>query len=297
MKILVTGASGLIGKALVEKLKQNHHEVRCLTRKKATKANEFHWNISENFIDERAFENLDIIIHLAGANISERWTASYKKELYSSRIDSANLLRKYCSEKNIRLKAFISASGINYYGTFTSDKILDETSGIIRHDFLAQLCVAWEHCADAFVEIAERVVCLRTAMVLAKNGGALPKLQKITNFNLASPVGSGKQWMNWIHIDDLVNLYLYAVENSSVNGKLNATTEGWETNSDFMKKLAQNSHKIFLPINIPSFVLKTAFGEMSQILLEGTRVSNKKIKSLGFDFKYEDLKSALATFQ
>ena len=292
MNILITGGTGLIGKSLVKKLRERNHNVRILTRKRNNNPNEFYWNADEKFIDPKAFENLDSIIHLAGANISEKWTADYKKELFTSRIDTANLLKDYCVKQKVHLKAFISASGINYYGTFTSDKLLKENDGIIQNDFLAKLCEDWEEAADNFSDLADRVVCLRTAMVLAKNGGAFPMLKKTVDFNIGSAVGSGKQWMNWIHTDDLVNMYIIAVENSDLNGKFNAVADQTPTNEQFMKSLAAISNKFFLPINVPSFVMKTVFGEMSSIILEGTRASNEKIKSLGFDFEFSTPEAA-----
>ncbi len=292
MNILITGGTGLIGKSLVKNLRERNHNVRILTRKKNNNPNEFYWNTDEKFIDPKAFENLDSIIHLAGANISEKWTADYKKELFTSRIDTANLLKDYCVKQNVHLKAFISASGINYYGTFTSDKLLKENDGIIQNDFLAKLCEDWEEAADNFSDLSDRVVCLRTAMVLAKNGGAFPMLKKTVDFNIGSAVGSGKQWMNWIHTDDLVNMYIFAVENSDLNGKFNAVADQTPTNEQFMKSLAAISNKFVLPINVPSFVMKTVFGEMSSIILEGTRASNEKIKSLGFDFEFSTPEAA-----
>lgn len=292
MNILITGGTGLVGTALVKKLEERNHTVRILTRSESEEKNEFYWNISEKKIDQKAFENLDCIIHLAGANISERWTDDYKKELYSSRIDSAHLLREYCVEKGIHLKAFISSSGVNYYGTFTSDQILTEDSEIVENDFLAKLCVAWENAADQFESIAERVVCLRTAVVLSRKGGAFPLLKKTVNLNIGSGVGTGKQWMNWIHIDDLVNMYVEAVENTLINGKYNAVADEIPTNQVFMKKLAKAADKFFLPFNVPPFVMKSVFGEMSSIILEGTRADNKKIKSQGLDFKYSTVDEA-----
>ncbi|MCP2038682.1 TIGR01777 family oxidoreductase [Chryseobacterium sp. HSC-36S06] len=292
MNILITGGTGLIGKSLVRKLKDRNHHVRLLTRQKTDKSEEFYWNITEKFIDPKAFENVDCIIHLAGVNISQKWTEDYKKELFSSRIDTANLLKEYCVKHNVHLKSFISASGINYYGTFTSDKLLKENDGIIQNDFLAKLCEDWEEAADNFSDLADRVVCLRTAMVLAKNGGAFPMLKKTVDFNIGSAVGSAKQWMNWIHTDDLVNMYIIAVENSDLNGKFNAVADQTPTNEQFMKSLAAISNKFFLPINVPSFVMKTVFGEMSSIILEGTRASNEKIKSLGFDFEFSTPEAA-----
>lgn len=286
MNVLITGGTGLIGRKLVQKLRERNHNARVLTRKKTNNPDEFYWNTDEKFIDPKAFENLDSIIHLAGANISQKWTAEYKKELFSSRIDTANLLKDYCLRQNFRLKSFISASGINYYGTFTSDEILKESDGVVKQDFLAKLCDEWENAAENFSDISHRTVCLRTAMVLAKDGGAFPMLKKTVDFNIGSAVGSGNQWMNWIHEDDLVNMYIFVLENPEIEGKFNAVADQIPTNENFMQAMAKTSGKLFLPVNVPSFVMKMAFGEMSSIILEGTRASNKKIKSLGFDFKF-----------
>ena len=290
MKILVTGGTGLVGEALVDKLRARNHEVRVLTRQNNDDPREYFWNIGEKKIDEKAFDDINCIIHLAGSTVSERWTESYKKELYSSRIDAANLLLDYCKKKNIHLDSFISASGINYYGTFTSDQILTENDSVIEDSFLAELTVQWEKAAYKFSDQADRVVCLRTAMVLAKTGGAFPLLKKLVDLNIGSGVGTGKQWMNWIHLDDLVNMYIMAVENSAMRGNYNAVTDEIPTNKTFMKGLAEASGKFFLPINVPKFIMNSVLGEMSSIILEGTRASNKKIKSLGFDFKYNNLK-------
>ena len=290
MNILITGGTGLVGKALTKKLREKGHSVRFLSRKPAS--DEFYWNVKEQKIDDAAFENLNCIIHLAGAIISERWTDEYKKEMFASRVDAAKLLKDYCLKNKVHLDSFISASGINYYGTFSSDEILDEKSGVKKADFLAKLCVDWEKAAEDFSGISDRVVCLRTAMVLAKDGGAFPLLEKTVALNIGSAVGAGKQWMNWIHLEDMVNMYVFAVENAEVNGKFNAVADEIPTNEEFMKKLAKSKGKFFLPVNVPAFVLQTALGEMSSIILEGTRASNKKIKSLGFDFKYSSIDEA-----
>lgn len=292
MNILITGGTGLVGKSLVAKLQAKGHQVRILTRTISEKPNQFYWNLKEKYIDDQAFLNLDTIIHLAGASISERWTEAYKKELFTSRIDTANLLKEYCIKNNVQLQSFISASGVNYYGTFTDDTILEENSPVLKDDFLAQLCVAWEGAADDFKEISKRVVIVRTAVVLAKNGGAFPMLKKLVDYNIGSAVGTGDQWMNWIHLDDLVNMYIFAFENEAMVGNFNAVADDIPSNKTFMKKLAQISHKFFLPINVPAFVLKLVFSEMSEIILKGTRVSNKKIKSQVFDFKYDTIEKA-----
>ena len=292
MNILITGGTGLIGTDLVTQLTEKNHEVRILSRTKSEVPQEFYWNVKDRYIDDKAFANVDCIIHLAGASVSERWTDEYKKEMTDSRIDSADLLLEYCKKHNIHLKSFISASGINYYGTFTSDTILDENSGLVHKDFLSDLSQKWEEAAERFSVISDRVVCLRTSLVLAKDGGAFPKLKSITDLNIGSAIGSGKQWMNWIHIEDMVKMYVFAVENENVSGNFNALADEVPTNKNFMKTLAKTAGKFFLPIAVPEFVLKSIFGEMSAILLTGTRASNEKIKSQGFDFKYNTVAEA-----
>lgn len=293
MKILITGATGLIGNALVKELRERNHEVNILSRSKKNDDQIFDWNPEQGYISEKAFDGVDGIIHLAGASIAEKWTNSYKKELYNSRIETANLLHKYCRKLGMKLQFYISASGINYYGTYTSDEILDENSPKKRDDFLANLSEDWEKSADAFEDIVNRVVKVRTGMVLAKEGGALEKLRKTVKLNLSSAIGSGKQWMNWIHIHDLVNLYVFLIEND-IKGAYNAVADDTKTNKEFMKTLSTVYEKAFLPIAVPKLVLQVALGEMSEILLEGTRVSNEKITKQGFEFEFSSLQKAVA---
>ncbi len=293
MKILISGGTGLVGKKLIEKLKEKGHSVNILVRRKTTKTNEFYWNVEKQEIDEKAFENIDVIIHLAGANIGKKWTPKYRKQIYLSRIDSANLLRNQCKKLGVHLKSFISAGGINYYGTFTSNAILTEESPMLHQDFLSDVCQKWEDSAYQFSTIADRVVMLRTSPVFAKQGGFYEPIKKIADFHLSSGLGTGKQWFNWIHIDDLVNMYIFAVENNNANGNFNAVADDIPTNKDFMKAVAKSRGKLFIPINVPAFMLKLVLGQMSEMLLKGTRVSNEKIKSLGFDFAYKSLEETL----
>lgn len=286
MKILITGATGLIGKRLANRLKEKGHSVNILVRNKTENPNEFLWNTTENFIEDEAFTNVESIIHLSGASIGKRWTKNYKKELHDSRVETSNLLFSYAKKHELKLKSFISASGINYYGTFTSNEILTEEMPIKKLDFLANLCKNWEEAALQFSEISERVVCLRTSPVLSQKGGTLELLKKVTNLNLASPLGSGDQWMNWIHLDDLVEMYVFAVENTEMEGAFNAVADEIPSNKNFMKGLAKKMKKLFIPIPVPRHLIQLILGEMSTIILEGSRASNQKIKSLGFEFKH-----------
>ena len=293
MIILISGGTGLVGTALTKELRKCQHTVRLLVRGTPKNDHEFHWDANSKTIDERAFEGVESIIHLAGASIARRWSDDYKKVVIESRTDTAELLFETANRLGLQLDSYISASGINYYGTFTSEEILNEQSPILNKDFLSEVCVKWEAAARPFKSIAERVVILRTAPVLAKDGGSFEQLKKISDYNLAAGIGSGKQWFNWIHLDDMVQMYVEAVENSKLDGPYNAVADEIPTNRAFMKKLAAENHKLFLPINVPAFVMKLAMGEMSEMILEGTRVSNAKIKSQGFKFKYPTLEPAL----
>lgn len=291
--VLITGASGLIAKELAKKL-GNNYDIRFLTRKKK-RDNEYEWDLEKKIIDESALENVSHIIHLAGANISEkRWTAERKKELISSRIDSAGLLLNTLKKKNITLKSFISASGINYYGTETTEKIYTENDPA-GSDFLSEVVVLWEKAADNFTEqhIAERVVKIRTAVVLSEKDGALKKMLPPIEYYIGSPLGSGKQYMPWIHIEDICSIYELALKNPDMNGAYNAVSPQHATNADLTKKIAEVLKKPLLLPNVPGFMLKLMFGELATAILEGSRASSQKIQGAGFQFKFPDLKEAL----
>jgi len=291
--VLITGANGLVAQELSKKL-EKEYIVRFLTRKKKN-SNDFEWNIKEGTIDEAAFENISHVIHLAGANISEkRWTDERKKELISSRVDSANLILKTLQKKNIQLKSFISASGINYYGTETTEKIFTENDDP-GNDFLSEVVVLWEKAADNFKEqnLAERVVKIRTAVVLSEKEGALKKMLPTIKIGIGSPLGSGKQYMPWIHIKDICSIYKFALKNSELDGAFNGTAPEHTTNKNLTKTIAEVLKKpLFMP-NVPGFVLKLLFGELSVAVLEGSRASSEKIQKAGFQFEFPELKSAL----
>lgn len=291
--VLITGAGGSIARKLAERL-QSDFEVRFLTRKKKN-PNDFEWNVKKQTIDEEALDNVSHIIHLAGANIAEmRWTDERKQEIIKSRTDSAQLLLDTLKKKNIRLKSFISASGINYYGTETTEKIFTENDPA-GNDFLSEVVVLWEKSADQFKEnnFAERIVKVRTAVVLTENEGALPKMSMPIKMGIGSPIGTGKQYMPWIHIDDVCRIYEFALKNESLEGAFNAVAPEHATNQFFTKKIAEVLKKpLFMP-NVPAFVLKLLFGELSVALLEGSRASSEKIQKAGFEFKFPNLENAL----
>lgn len=286
--ILITGGTGLIGRELTKKLMSKGHSVNILTRT-PKKSNEFRWDIKEEFIEKEAFTNVKYIIHLAGAGIADkRWTNERKQELINSRVKTAGLLFKKVQEYQVPLKKFISASGIGYYGAITSDKTYTEKDKP-ENDFISKICVKWEAAAHQFEQIDVPVTILRTGVVLSKNGGALQKMN--TPLFLAA-LGSGKQYMPWVHIDDLCELYIKSVEDSNFKGIFNAVAPEHQTNDSFTKLLGKVINKPVLPLNAPSFILKTALGEMASILLKGSKVSSKKTNST-YNFISPSLKTAL----
>jgi uncharacterized protein (TIGR01777 family) len=286
-KILITGGTGLVGKRLTAMLKERNHEVRILSRSPKG-VNEFKWDVSKSFIDDKALDNIDFIIHLAGAGIADkRWSNERKKVIIDSRVDTANLLFHKIKAQNISLTGFISASGSNYYGAQTSDEIFGEKEDA-GTDFLGDVCQKWEAAANQFKELNIPVTILRTGVVLSKKGGALEKMKT----PVISPLGAGQQYMSWIHIDDLCNVYIKAIE-EDFRGVYNTVSPEHQTSNSFSKTLAKATKRPYLPIAVPGFLLKLVFGELAVILLEGSRLSSKKIEEKGFVFKYLNLKEAL----
>ena len=286
-KIVITGGTGLVGKRLTELLIERKHEVRILSRNPKDK-NEFKWDVSKGFVDEKAIENIDYIIHLAGAGIADkRWTKERKEVIVNSRVATANLLFNKIKEQKIALKGFISASGSNYYGAQTTEKIYKE-SAPVGTDFLGEVCLKWEAAAHQFKELDIPVTILRTGVVLSKTGGALEKMRT----PIVSPLGSGNQYMAWIHIDDLCEIYIKAVE-GVLTGVYNTVSPESHTSKTFSKTLARAIKRPYLPIAVPGFLLKLVFGELAIILLEGSRLSSDKLEKKGFVFQYKELESAL----
>ncbi|AUC14654.1 TIGR01777 family protein [Tenacibaculum sp. SZ-18] len=286
-KILITGGTGLIGEVLENKLIQKNHEVQILTRN-PRKENHFKWDIKNNYIDEKVFENLDYIIHLAGAGIADKkWTKTRKKELIDSRVESANLLFSKVTELKVPLKRFISSSGIGFYGAITTENIFTEEDKPAS-DFISEICIKWENAAQQFQDLDIPVTILRTGVVLSKDGGAL---QKMNTPLLLSALGHGKQYVPWIHIEDLCNLYVKATEDDTFIGIYNGIAPDHQTNSTFTKALGKALKKIVTPINVPGFILKTVLGELAVIVLEGSRISTVKTEE-EYNFKFKTLKSA-----
>ncbi len=285
--VLITGGSGLVGNQLSKLLLEKGYQVKLLSRNRNldAKFKTYKWDIVSGEIDDEAILNTDYIIHLAGANISNgKWTRKRKKILVDSRVKSGQLLLKKVKELNPDLKAFVAASATGYYGSSTSEIIFSEEH-LSTEDFLGSVCKRWEETSFLFQEENIRTVVLRTGIVLTPNGGALKKLIAPVKLGVASPIGSGNQYMLWIHIDDLCEMYVHALQKEEINGAYNAVTSDHITNKEFTKTLAKVMKRPFWPFNVPSFILKLVFGEMVEIILEGSRVSNKKVLKTGFKFK------------
>lgn len=297
MNVLITGASGLIGIRLKLLLQQHHYNIKTLTTQKKkvgkTKDEEiFFWQPEKGIIDEACLENTDAIIHLAGAGIADKkWTEKRKEEIVKSRVMSAELLFKQLRNRNHQVKKFISASAIGIYGN-ANDGWLDESSKS-AHDFLGSTCIAWENVAEKFSQISITPTMIRTGIVLSKDGGALPAIATPVKLFAATPIGHGNQFMSWIHLNDLCNIYMYVLQNQNMNGAYNAVADHPVNNKEFMQTLANVLKKPYWNIPVPAFILKAIFGEKAQLVLDSQRVSNKKIKEAGFKFSYTELLPAL----
>ena len=287
-KILIAGGTGFIGKALVQELSQAGHDVRILSRKSGA-TNVFSWNPDQGEIDVAAFEGVQVLINLCGSGIAEqRWTKERKKDLLSSRAGTNAFLFSKIDHMP-HLEQFISASGINAYGFDTSDVQHAETDPF-GSDFLSHLVKEWENSADVFTAKCP-VMKVRIAVVLGPDGGALKRMLPAIKLGAGSPLGTGKQFMPWIHAADLVGILIHAIDHQ-LSGAYNAVAM-CETNRVFMKELAQELKKPFIFPAVPSFVLRALFGEMADVLLKGTSASNHKIKDTGYCFKYGSLAAAL----
>jgi len=294
--VLLTGGSGLIGKHLCQKLQEKGYDVAILSREKKqqSKIQVFTWDIVNKTIEKEAIEFADYIVHLAGENIGEkRWTAQRKQQIIDSRVQTAELIYHQVKEQNKNLKAIISASAVGYYGAVTTDHIFTETDPAAS-DFLGKTCSQWEQSVNIFQELGIRTVNIRTAVVLSRQGGALSRLTALIKTGLGSALGTGKQYMPWIHMDDLCNIYIKAIEDSQMKGPYNAVAPEHQTNKEFSKSIARVLRKPFWFPNVPSFVLQLMFGKMSGMLLQGSRVTSEKIRMAGYSFLFPTLKGALS---
>ena len=297
--ILVTGGTGLVGQALTRQLTNMGYYCIVMSRKPRPATNGIRyavWNPDAGTMDEASLQEADYIIHLAGAGVADqRWTAARKKEIRDSRVKSGELLVKKLTTVPHKIRAVISASAIGWYGAdpeipnpqpFTEEAPPDTA-------FLGDTCFRWEESLQPITEMPVRLVKLRIGIVLSMDGGALREFIKPLRFGVATVLGSGKQMVSWIHIEDLVNMFVFAITNVKVEGIYNATAPAPVSNQELILTLAKSRKGFYLPIPVPAFILKIVMGEMSIEVLKSATVSSLKIQQAGFTFRYPAIREAL----
>lgn len=287
--ILITGGSGLVGKQLTALLEQKGYEVAWLSRKPQQRTY-FLWDVAKQELDPQALEWADAVVHLAGEGVAEkRWTAERKLAILRSRTESTALLHRAIERATHKPSTFISASAVGFYGFDTGAALVDENSPSGK-DFLAEVVLAWEKEVKKIEVLPLRCVILRIGIVLDAKGGALAEMLKPP---VAAPLGSGAQWMSWIHVEDLVRLFVFALEKTTLQGIYNAVGPHPATNQQLTKEAAAAKGKAYVGIGVPGFALKLVLGEMAAMVLGGNRVSSQKIQKAGFEFEFPELKQAL----
>lgn len=296
MKVLITGATGLVGNELSSLLLQNGVTVHYLSTSKSKLVSEsnykgFYWNPNAGEINKNVLDEVDVIVHLAGASVSERWTTSYKEEIINSRVLSTRLLFQTLSKNQNQVKHIISASAIGIYPS-SYDAVYSEDNQEVDASFLGEVVQQWEEEMDQFERLGILVSKVRTGIVLAEEGGALQKMVKPIKLGLGAAFGTGKQYQSWIHNHDLASLYYYIIQHK-LEGIYNAVSPYPVTNEGLTKAIANTLAVPYFMPNIPKFILKIILGEMHQILFTSQNVSARKILERGFQFKYASLDKAL----
>lgn len=296
MKVLITGATGLIGTELVSLLLKNGITINYLTTdedkiQKEGKYNGFYWNPENGSIDDSCIDDVDVIVHLAGASVSKRWTDSYKQEILESRILSTNLLCNLLKNKPNKVQQFISASAIGIYPD-SQEKVYSEDNTEIDNSFLGNVVRKWEEAVDQIKRLDIKVAKIRTGIVLSGKGGALVEMAKPVRLGAGAPLGSGKQMQSWIHLHDLVCIYYFTIKNQ-LEGVYNAVAPYPVSNATMMGMIAKVLNKPYFLPNVPKFLLEAVLGEMHIILITSQNVSAKKIISEGYQFKYLSLEKAI----
>ncbi|MET1260089.1 TIGR01777 family oxidoreductase [Flagellimonas sp. DF-77] len=298
MRVLVTGATGLVGKALVKELHRMDIAVSYLTTNRdkledGANYQGFYWNPKEGQIDTACFEGVGAVINLAGATISKRWSDSYKKTVLESRIDSINTLHKGMVEFGPdAIQQLISASAIGRY-PYSLTELYEEDEKAVDDSFLGEVVAQWEEALDIFKPLNCTVAKIRIGIVLSTDGGALPQMIAPIKMGMGAAFGSGLQWQSWIHIDDLAKLFTFVLT-EKLKGVYNAVAPNPVTNKKLTRQLAKTLRMpLFLP-NIPKFVMSATLGEMAYLLFASQRVSSKRIEKKGFVFSYPNIDMAVA---
>lgn len=305
--VLITGGTGTVGTRLTELLMHkgysviivgrggNHKKVVDTTGTTNTNLRYAQWNIANQTIDDWAIREADFIVHLAGAGVADqRWSAARKKEIADSRIQSGNLLVKALKDIPNQVQAVVSSSAIGWYGPDPLNNPGFSEEAPACNDFLGTTCKAWEESINPVQSLGKRLVIFRTGIVLSNAGGALVEFKKPLMARTAAILGSGKQMISWIHIDDLCYQFIYGIENKDLQGIYNAVAPNPVNNKKLTLTLAQKMcGSFYLPFYVPSFVLKMVLGEMSIEILKSATVSSKKIRDAGFVFQYPTIEKAL----
>ncbi|MCE2815867.1 MAG: TIGR01777 family oxidoreductase [Cryomorphaceae bacterium] len=286
----ITGGSGLVGRAVHRALTSQGHDVRILTRT-PKKPGEFAWNPAQGSVDPAALEGVHGVIHLAGASVSERWTAKHRNAIMDSRVQGAETLYRALAALEHRPEVLVSASAVGIYPNSLDRTYTEDDGG--APGFLGDVVRAWEAQADRFEELGMRVAKLRIGIVLGRGGGVLGTLLPLFRLGLGSALGSGRHWMPWIHVDDLAQMILRLATDRSLSGVWNGVGPASATNRDFSRTLASVLRKPFWVPAPPAVALRLVLGEMAQIALMSTRCSAEKWRGIGFTYRFGDLRSAL----
>lgn len=298
-KVLITGGTGLIGTRLAELLIDAGYEVALLSRQTGpSHYHTFRWDPRHDTLDPAAIRYADYIVNLAGSSVSDgKWTDERKREILESRLDGTRLLAKELAKGEHHVRAFLSASAIGIYGD-SGDKLVNEETppNTPPDDFLADVSRKWEQAAHEVEALGIRTIVVRIGIVLSTEGGALPQMARPVKLMAGAALGSGKQFMSWIHLDDLCRLLIQMLDEPQWQGTYNAVSPNPVTNQTFTETLADVMHRPLVLPKVPAFALNLMMGEMSEIVLASQRVSAEKVLKQGFTFEYPNLKGALESF-
>lgn len=297
-KILITGASGLIGQELSKLLINKGFEVVVLSRREREhdQYQIYEWNLQKEYINEEVFEHkIDYIIHLAGAGIADkRWTTKRKKEIIDSRVDGVALLSKYLKKHGQQPKAFISAAAVGIYGDSGVEEV-DESTAIDQSSdaFLVQSCILWEEAAQAFEQMGVRTAILRVGIVLSTSGGALAKMLPTYRLSVGGYFGDGQQYYPWVHIEEICDMFIFLLQNKEATGVYNGVAPNAVPNKVLAKTIADARDQKALLMPIPAMVMRLAMGEMADMVLHGANVQPNRLQADGYEFKHPELDAAL----